>query len=74
MFGAPAFENRQELATQVAGTHYDTEIDRLVSLQAVNPAVRTEEIDYLRETREQTLTAIADAVLRVDAVRVIVAA
>ena len=68
------FKARQDQATRVAGTEYDTEIDRLVSLQAVNPAVRTEEIDYFRETREQTLAAIADAGLRVDAVRVIIAA
>ena len=73
-FGALAFKARQDQATRVAGTEYDTEIDRLVSLQAVNPAVRTEEIDYFRETREQTLAAIADAGLRVDAVRVIIAA
>ncbi|MCH2568310.1 MAG: RNA polymerase-associated protein RapA [Pseudomonadales bacterium] len=73
-FGAADFEIRQADAGQNARTAYDAEIARLVSLKAVNPAVRTEEIDYLREAQKQTLTAIADAVLRTDAVRVIVAA
>ena len=73
-FGAADFEIRQADAGHNARTAYDAEIARLVSLKAVNPAVRTEEIDYLREAQKQTLTAIADAVLRTDAVRVIVAA
>ncbi len=73
-FGAADFEIRQADAGQNARTAYDAEIARLVSLKAVNPAVRPEEIDYLREAQKQTLTAIADAVLRTDAVRVIVAA
>ena len=73
-YGAADFEIRQADAGQNARTAYDAEIARLVSLKAVNPAVRPEEIDYLREAQKQTLTAIADAVLRTAAVPVIDAA
>ena len=48
------------------------EIERLESLQAVNPAVRDEEITFFKTQREQFENALKQARLRLDAVRVII--
>ena len=48
------------------------EIRRLESLQAVNPAVRDEEITFFKTQREQFENALKQARLRLDAVRVII--
>ncbi|SCZ59248.1 RNA polymerase-associated protein RapA [Thiohalomonas denitrificans] len=51
----------------------DREIDRMHALRQVNPNVREEELHYLERQREAAEKAIASAVLRLDAQRVIVA-
>ncbi|WP_026376372.1 RNA polymerase-associated protein RapA [Aestuariibacter salexigens] len=50
----------------------DEEIVRMKALQKVNPAIRDDEIDYLCEQRTQLHAAIADAGIRLDAVRLLV--
>lgn len=47
-------------------------IERLEVLQSVNPLVRQEEIDHLRQQRQQGLDYLAKARLKLDAIRVIV--
>ncbi|MDH3759756.1 MAG: RNA polymerase-associated protein RapA [Gammaproteobacteria bacterium] len=49
------------------------EIERLVSLQRVNPGVRDDEIVFFRDLLDRFETALEHARLRLDAVRVIVA-
>ncbi|NLC99882.1 MAG: hypothetical protein GX673_03800, partial [Gammaproteobacteria bacterium] len=48
-------------------------ISRLTALQAINPSVRNEEIDTLRAYKEQGLTMLGKAGLRLEAIRVLVA-
>jgi len=50
------------------------EINRLSALQDLNKNVRPEEISHLLETRSLTLDAIDQADIRLDSIRVIVAA
>lgn len=52
----------------------DTEITRLQALAEQNPAVREEEILHLQEMRKQLDQQLNQAVMRMDALRVIVAA
>lgn len=52
----------------------DGERERLSALKAVNPNVRQDEIDFLGECRDELASHIASARLRLDAIRVIVAA
>jgi ATP-dependent helicase HepA len=52
----------------------DREIDRLKALRQLNPNVREEEIRHLERRREATEKALASATVRLDALRVIVAA
>ena len=49
------------------------EVDRLVSLQRVNPGVRDDEIEFFRDQLQHFEKALEHARLRLDAVRVIVA-
>lgn len=51
----------------------DGECARLSALKAVNPNVRQDEIDFLRECRDELAGYITGARLRLDAVRVIIA-
>ena len=67
-------EELRQAAHNVARLAFDQEITRLSALRAVNLAIRPEEIDHLTATRDASLEAIASAVVRLDAVRVIVAA
>ena len=50
----------------------ESEIDRLLALRRVNPAVRAGEIDALRAHRAALDIALAGARLRLDAVRLVV--
>ena len=50
------------------------EIHRMTDLQRLNQNIRLEEIKHLRETRRLVLEAIDAADIRLDAIRVIVAA
>ena len=67
-------EALKQSAHDSAKVAFDQEIARLRALRAVNRAIRPEEIDHLTATRDASLEAIASAVVRLDAVRVIVAA
>ena len=60
-------------ALDASSRAYRIEIDRLRALAAVNPSVRSEEIDYLEVAMEGVRRAIEDASVRLDAIRVIVA-
>ncbi len=64
---------RQEAVDQ-SRHKFDNEIARLQSLRVVNPAIRPEEIEHLIGAREATLRVIGDAGVRLDAIRIIVAA
>ncbi|MEQ8516077.1 MAG: hypothetical protein RIC38_10770, partial [Chromatocurvus sp.] len=55
-----------------AGATLGDEIERLESLQRVNPQVREDEIDHLRWQREESLRLIDRAGLQLQAVRLIV--
>jgi ATP-dependent helicase HepA len=50
----------------------DSEIERLLALQAVNPQVQDSEIGYLRQQRETLVAAFADARLHVEALRLLI--
>ena len=58
----------QELAQQ----ELDAEIHRLQELSQVNNNVRAEEIDFLQTQKQQTIEAIAQAKVQMNAVRVLV--
>jgi ATP-dependent helicase HepA len=62
-----------EAARDRAESVLGLEIDRLVSLQAINPSVRDEEIDFFRQQKIKFENALGQARLRLDAVRVIIA-
>ncbi len=49
------------------------EIDRLQALRMVNPNIRDEEVNYLVIQQEQLLQVLTNAIVRLDAVRIIVA-
>ena len=67
---------RAELLTAAARAHaadlLESEIDRLLALRRVNPAVRSGEIEALRTHRAALDIALAGARLRLDAVRLVV--
>ena len=48
------------------------EIKRLAALKAVNPNVRSEEIEYLKNRAGQGHQALQKAVLRLDALRIMI--
>jgi len=64
----------KETARDQAQTMLTAEINRLSALQDLNKNVRPEEISHLLETRSLTLEAIDQADIRLDSIRVIVAA
>ena len=49
------------------------EIQRLEALAAVNPNIKEEEIEYLKEQTEYLLQCIMNASLKLDAVRLVIA-
>jgi len=53
-------------------TKMDLEIDRLVTLEKLNPNIREDEIEYLRVTKNKMLDHINNATLRLDATRIII--
>ncbi|HFC29955.1 MAG TPA: hypothetical protein ENJ44_02810, partial [Oceanospirillales bacterium] len=59
-------------AKQQAETELDTEIQRLTTLAKVNPNVRSDEIEFLKQQKQQTLKALDDAKAQMNAVRVMV--
>jgi ATP-dependent helicase HepA len=61
-------------ATDQASKALDLEIDRLTALQRINDTVRPGEVTHLKETRAQLLLAIERADIRLDGIRIIVAA
>jgi ATP-dependent helicase HepA len=68
------FDAMKRTAIDQAGKVFDAEIHRLTQLKKLNPAVRVEEIEYFRLNREAVLEALNLAELRLDAIRIIVAA
>ena len=62
------------IASERAATVLTAELERLTALQRVNDTVRPEEVLYLQETRSLLLAAIQRADVRLDGIRVIVAA
>ena len=58
----------QELATQ----ELDSEIARLETLSQVNDNVRSEEIEHLKQQKQQTLEALAQAKTQMNAIRILV--
>ncbi len=65
-----------EIITNAVGkmhSTYEAEIDRLESLQQVNPNIKPEEIEIMQEHRSQLERHMASSKLRLDAVRLIVA-
>ncbi|QXH36942.1 RNA polymerase-associated protein RapA [Pseudomonas muyukensis] len=69
----PTHEERVAQAKQRLSAEADEELARLTALKAVNPSVRDSEIDALRKQREDSLTALEKAALRLEAIRVLVA-
>lgn len=62
-----------ENAREQAQTELDSEVNRLTSLQKVNSNIRNEEIEYLRQHRQDVLAALDNTQIRLDAIRVIIA-
>jgi ATP-dependent helicase HepA len=61
-------------ASERANASLTAELERMAALQRVNDTVRPEEVLYLQETRSLLLAAIQRADVRLDGIRVIVAA
>ncbi len=57
---------QEQVATQI-----NNELARMKALMAVNPNVRQAEIDYLQQRLDTSLAYLAQAKLRLDALRVI---
>lgn len=55
-----------------AETTLDAEINRLKDLSQINNYIRTEEIDHLESQKSETLTALAQAKVQMNAIRVMV--
>ena len=69
----PRHIERVEQANAAFTASMDEEIARLSALQAINPSVRDEEIDTLRAYKDQGLSMLSKAGLRLEAIRVLVA-
>lgn len=67
---APTFLERAQQRSQ---TTLNREINRLKALQKINPNVRNDEIRFFENQMDALTQALADAHLRLDAVRVIIA-
>jgi ATP-dependent helicase HepA len=52
---------------------YDLEIERMLSLQEVNPNIKPEDIEIMREHKTQLETHMASSKIRLDALRFVVA-
>ena len=59
-------------ATNEMQEKQNKELQRLQSLSKVNPNIRIEEIEYLRDTIQQTDEIMRQAQLKLDAIRVVV--
>ena len=59
-------------ATAAMNQHLNDELERLTDLKAVNPNIRDEELDHLREQQQQLAGYINKAKLKLDALRLIV--
>ena len=70
---APRHAERVAEAKQRFAAELDEELARLTALQAVNPSVRDSEIEALRRQREDGLSYLDKASLRLEAIRVLVA-
>ncbi|WP_137971476.1 RNA polymerase-associated protein RapA [Pseudomonas sp. F(2018)] len=70
---APRHNERVSEARQRFTATLDEEIARMTALQAVNPTVRSSEIEALRKQRESGLAFLDKAALRLEAIRVLVA-
>ena len=67
-------EQEKNLAEPLMLKALDSEISRLESLKSVNASIRPEEIEHLRKNKAALSKAISHASIRMDAIRVIVAA
>ena len=65
--------DKQQQATENAREQLQKEIDRLRALQTFNANVRSEEIDFFTQRLQRVEEQIAEARLRLDALRVLVA-
>lgn len=70
---AEAMPEKLKQARQSAQQALNKEVDRLLALQTINPNVRDEEVDFFRNQLALVEQQIAQANLRLDAVRVLVA-
>jgi ATP-dependent helicase HepA len=70
---APRHAERVAEAKRRLAADTEEELARLTALQAVNPSVRTSELDALRQQRELGLAMLDKAALRLEAIRVLVA-
>lgn len=68
----PNLEPLQEKALAQVEAGFVPEIRRLEALQKVNPAIRDEEIDFLRKQLEAAREAVGHASLALEGIRVIV--
>ena len=69
----PRHTERVEQASTDFFASMDEEIARLTALQAINPSVRDEEIETLRDYQAQGMSMFKTAALRLEAIRVLVA-
>ncbi|WP_370059927.1 RNA polymerase-associated protein RapA [Neptunomonas phycophila] len=70
-----ALKQQQPLIDQAvtkASSMLDEEVERLEALLEVNPSIREEEVAHLKAKRDQILTHLQDAQLRMDAIRIAV--
>lgn len=70
---APRHAERVAEAAQRFAAEKEEELARMEALRAVNPSVRDSEIDSLRRQRDDGLALLDNAVLRLEAIRVLVA-
>lgn len=67
---APQQELQRQQALDAANLQLGDELERLQALAQVNPNIRQEEIEHLINQRDLITTAIGDAQLQLDAIRV----
>ncbi len=70
---AQAEKQREQLITQAceqATLYYDSELSRLASLAKVNPNIREEEVSFLEEIKQATLTGLKHAQVQLHAIKV----
>jgi ATP-dependent helicase HepA len=69
-----ALEKEKSAAKGKLQLQMNQELNRLKELRKVNNSIRLEEIEYLQETTQMLIEAIEKSDVRMDALRVIVAA